>query len=75
MAFWGAPIEMDVKLHATLACRAALTCQMQGFNLSNAWIREGKPEFRTRFGIHTGEVVVGNMGSDERINYTVLATT
>ncbi len=72
MAFWGAPIEMDVKLHATLACRAALTCQMQGFNLSNAWIREGKPKFRTRFGIHTGEVVVGNMGSDERINYTVL---
>ncbi|MBP5464706.1 MAG: hypothetical protein J6Y13_05995, partial [Treponema sp.] len=72
MAFWGAPVEMDTKLHATLACRSALTCQMQGFNLSNAWIREGKPKFRTRFGIHTGEVVVGNMGSDERINYTVL---
>ena len=72
MAFWGAPIEMDVKTHALLACRAALSCQMQGFNLSNAWIREGKPKFRTRFGIHTGEVVVGNMGSDERINYTVL---
>ncbi len=72
MAFWGAPIEMDVKAHATLACRSALACQMQGFNLSNAWIREGKPKFRTRFGIHTGEVVVGNMGSDERINYTVL---
>lgn len=45
---------------------------MQGFNLSNVWLREGKPKFRTRFGIHTGEVVVGNMGSDERINYTVL---
>ncbi|MBQ7167127.1 MAG: cation:dicarboxylase symporter family transporter [Treponema sp.] len=72
MAFWGAPVEMDVKQHAELACRSALTCQMQGFNLSNAWIREGKPKFRTRFGIHTGEVVVGNMGSDERINYTVL---
>ena len=72
MAFWGAPIEMDIKQHAELACRSALTCQMQGFNLSNAWIREGKPKFRTRFGIHTGEVVVGNMGSDERINYTVL---
>ncbi len=72
MAFWGAPIPMDIKQHATLACHAALTCQLQGFNLSNAWIREGKPKFRTRFGIHTGEVVVGNMGSDERINYTVL---
>ena len=72
MAFWGAPVEMDVRQHAILACRSALICQMQGFNLSNAWIREGKPKFRTRFGIHTGEVVVGNMGSDERINYTVL---
>ena len=72
MAFWGAPVEIDVKVHAKLACQAALVCQMQGFNLSNTWKREGKPEFRTRFGIHTGEVVVGNMGSDERINYTVL---
>ena len=72
MAFWGAPVEMDVKQHATLACRSALICQMEGFNLSNVWVREGKPKFRTRFGIHTGEVVVGNMGSDERINYTVL---
>ncbi len=72
MAFWGAPVEIDVKVHARLACQAALLCQMQGFNLSNTWKREGKPEFRTRFGIHTGEVVVGNMGSDERINYTVL---
>lgn len=72
MAFWGAPVEIDVKTHAKLACQAALVCRMQGFNLSASWKREGKPEFRTRFGIHTGEVVVGNMGSDERINYTVL---
>ena len=72
MAFWGAPVEIDKKKHAELACRSALICQTQGFNLSNMWKREGKPRFRTRFGIHTGEVVVGNMGSDERINYTVL---
>ena len=72
MAFWGAPVDIETKTHARLACRSALTCQMQGFNLSNIWSREGKPSFRTRFGIHTGEVVVGNMGSDERINYTVL---
>ena len=72
MAFWGAPVDIEIKTHARLACLSALTCQMQGFNLSNVWTREGKPRFRTRFGIHTGEVVVGNMGSDERINYTVL---
>ena len=33
---------------------------------------EGRPPFRTRFGLHVGEVVVGNVGSDERMNYTAL---
>ncbi len=72
MAFWGAPIPMDIHEHARLACRSALICQTLGFNLSNTWAREGKARFRTRMGIHTGEVIVGNMGSNERINYTVL---
>ncbi|MBO4320433.1 MAG: cation:dicarboxylase symporter family transporter [Treponema sp.] len=35
MAFWGAPVDIEVKTHARLACLSALTCQMQGFNLSN----------------------------------------
>ncbi len=70
MAFWGAPL--DLENHAYLACRSALICRELGANLSSAWAREGKDKFRTRMGIHTGEVVVGNMGSDDRINYTVL---
>lgn len=70
MAFWGAPLDLDD--HAACACRSALACRDLGNNLSNAWQREGKDRFRTRMGVHTGEVVVGNMGSDERINYTVL---
>jgi adenylate cyclase len=70
MAFWGAPLDLED--HAYRACLSALECRELGSNLSNAWAREGKDRFRTRMGLHTGEVVVGNMGSDDRINYTVL---
>jgi len=70
MAFWGAPLDLED--HAYRACLSALQCRELGFNLSNAWAREGKDRFRTRMGLHTGEVIVGNMGSDDRINYTVI---
>ena len=70
MAFWGAPLDLDD--HASCACLSALRCRELGFNLSNAWAREGKARFRTRMGLNTGEVIVGNMGSDDRINYTVI---
>jgi len=70
MAFWGAPLDLED--HAFHACLSALACRELGANLSNAWAREGKDRFRTRMGLHSGEVVVGNMGSDDRINYTVL---
>lgn len=70
MAFWGAPIPLTD--HAFLACQSALICKDLSFNLSHTWEREGKPRFHTRIGIHTGKVIVGNMGSEERINYTVI---
>ena len=37
--------------------------------------REGWPVYKTRFGLHTGEAVVGNIGSDDRMNYTALGAT
>lgn len=70
MAFWGAPNTLEN--HAYLACKSALICQDLIFNLSHVWKREGKYPFRTRMGIHTGKVIVGNMGYEKRINYTVL---
>jgi adenylate cyclase len=37
--------------------------------------REGWPVYRTRCGLHTGEAVVGNIGSEDRMNYTALGAT
>ncbi len=70
MAFWGAP-RPDEK-HAYNACEAALLCVNKLRILNKQWQRDGKPPMVTRFGIHTGETVVGNVGSEQRMNYTVL---
>src|SRR5262249_3090381 len=65
MAFWNAPkILHDHSIHA---CTAALRFVKRQKNTDNAFLQE-----TTRFGIHTGEVIVGNFGSTERVNYTAL---
>jgi adenylate cyclase len=73
MAFWGAPLPNPD--HAVTACRAALLCQERLEELHEKWAREGKPLFHQRIGINTGEVIVGNMGSATRLNYTVVGDT
>lgn len=70
MAFWGAP-QAD-RDHALHACKAALHCQKRLIDLNRKWNFEKKPILETRIGIHTGDVIVGNMGSTERFNYTVI---
>ncbi len=73
MAFWGAPLPNPD--HAPTACRAALRCQERLAELRGKWVREGKPAFFQRIGIDTGEVIVGNMGSATRMNYTAVGET
>ena len=70
MAFWNAP-EPDPD-HIANACRAALQAAAAGRRLSAKWRQRGWPGFRTRFGLHTGPAVVGNVGARERINYTLV---
>jgi adenylate cyclase len=68
MAFWGAP--MPVADHAARACVAALRSQQR--------LKELTPEgvkLSARIGIATGDVLVGNIGSRERLNYTVMGDT
>jgi adenylate cyclase len=70
MAFWGAPNYIEN--HAVLACISALKCQNFLKELSEKWKNENQPMFKTRIGLNTGEVTVGNVGYEERLNYTVL---
>jgi adenylate cyclase len=70
MAFWGAPTELLD--HTERACTAALVCQQALASFNQQREREQKPEFLTRIGIHTGEAIVGNIGTTERMNYTAM---
>jgi len=73
MVFWGAPVADPH--HAEHACRAALLCQEKVRALNQAWESQGKFPLPTRIGIQTGPTIVGNMGSKERMNYSVLGDT
>ena len=70
MAFWNAPT--DDAAHATNAVKTALQMlgSLDAFNREVA--AEGVPPFGMGLGINTGTVVVGNMGSDQRFDYTCL---
>jgi adenylate cyclase len=49
-----------------------LACIEANRELNAEFGREGWPAYHTRFGVHVGDVVVGNIGSSDRMNYTVL---
>ncbi len=70
MAFWGAPIALQNS--AYLACKAACRCQNHLNALNERWEKEGQQVMKTRIGINTGEMIVGNLGSESRLNYTVV---
>ena len=73
MVFWNAPNPQAD--HVARACRAALAAKTAGERLNAEFEAEGLAPFITRFGIHVGEAVVGNVGSTERMNYTALGNT
>ena len=71
MAFWNAPGE--VTDHAVRACEAALACQRKLDEM-----KKNDPALRgvsARIGISTGDALVGNIGSSDRMNYTVMGDT
>jgi adenylate cyclase len=70
IAFWNAP--MDQSDHALRACRAALRCQERLQERRQEFLERAGSPVRMRIGINTGTVVVGNMGSRQRFDYTVL---
>ena len=73
MVFWNAPhLQHD---HVERACRAALAAKAASDVLNTQFEAEGLAPFAVRLGIHFGDAVVGNVGSAERMNYTVLGNS
>ncbi len=70
MAVYGAPIYRDD--HALLACRTALEMLRELQTLQVQWREQGLPQLDIGIGINTGPMVVGNMGSRDRFDYTVI---
>ena len=70
MAFWNAPL--DDGQHAEHAVKAALEMQEELEMLNAELIAEGLPNINIGIGINTGEALVGNMGSNQRFDYSVI---
>ncbi len=70
MAIFGAPVPQPD--HAVRACRTGLAMRAELRDLEKKWRQEGKEPFHMGIGINTGEVIVGNLGSDQRFDYTVI---
>lgn len=70
MAIWGAPIEQPD--HPLRACYTALDMVAELSRLREKWRDQGIPTLNIGVGINTGLMVVGNMGSEKRFDYTVM---
>jgi adenylate cyclase len=70
MVVYGAPLEL--KDHASRACGSAIDMIEKLKDLNEKWIGEGKPPLDIGVGINTGMMMVGNMGSQQRFDYTVM---
>src|SRR5206468_2916655 len=70
MAIFGAPVPLPD--HAERACRAALAMIAELDDLQARWTAEGREPFRIGIGINSGDMVVGNLGSEQLFDYTVV---
>jgi len=73
MAFWGAPMEQPD--HARRAARACLAAVRSLAEDNRRRAAAGQPAIRIRAGLHSGPVIVGNIGAPGRINYTLIGDT
>ena len=78
VAFYGAPVTVEE--HELLACKTALAMEKKIVELREKWSHEDdKPDLvhhlRHRVGLNSGPMVTGNMGSEMRMNYTMMGDT
>lgn len=73
LAFFGAPLPTpEPAWHAVLAANAMLRSLEE---LNARWSAEGKPRFAIGIGLHFGEAIVGNIGCERKLDYTVIGDT
>ena len=70
IAFFGAPVPQAD--HALRCCLASLEMQKRLLEMRENWKEQGKSELFARIGVNTGDMVVGNMGSAYRMDYTMM---
>ncbi|MBF0583756.1 MAG: adenylate/guanylate cyclase domain-containing protein [Magnetococcales bacterium] len=70
IAFWGAPL--DQPNHATLCCYACIDMAKHMVQMREKLLAEGRPRMTVRMGVNSGPMVVGNMGSKQRMDYTIM---
>jgi class 3 adenylate cyclase/ABC-type nitrate/sulfonate/bicarbonate transport system substrate-binding protein len=70
MAFWNAPVQRPD--HVLRACAGTLRAARRMQRVNDSWDAEGRPRIRIRIGLHCATVLVGNVGSSTRLNYTAL---
>ena len=73
IAFFGAPNELENQ--EEVACMACIDMQQRLAELREKWGKTGMPELKMRIGLCTGPAVVGNMGSKNRMDYTMMGDT
>ncbi len=73
MAFWGIPLEDPASAHHGLQAALTMHNALAGFNAQQH--RDERPELDMAIGLHTGPVVAGNVGANDRLEYTVLGDT
>ena len=75
MAEFGVPVHRGDRVEALAAVRSALAMQANLEELNRELEREGLEPLRQGIGIHCGEVIAGNLGSSDRLEYTVIGAT
>jgi adenylate cyclase len=70
MAFWGAPLPQAD--HAVRGVSVAVAMKERLASLNDVWEAVGQPRLEIGIGLNTGKVIVGNMGSQRRFDYTVI---
>lgn len=73
LAFFGAPDHLEDHAAAAVRAAAIIREELENDNIKGA--AEGRPPLRVRIGIHTGLVIVGNIGASDRVNYTIVGDT